>query len=61
MGIALFVLLATFVMDFLKFIPQSFLTFVSRSAESTPTFTEIALFASRSLIGLGLIGMLIGL
>ncbi len=61
LGITFFALLATFGTDFLKFIPQSFLTFVSRSPEPKPKFAEIALFASRYLIGSGLIGMLIGL
>ena len=61
LGITFFALLATFGTDFLRFIPQSFLTFVSRSPEPNPKFAEIALFASRYLIGSGLIGMLIGL
>ena len=61
LGIAFFALLATFGTDFLKFIPQSFLTFVSRNPEPNPRFAEIALFASRYLVGSGLIGMLIGL
>lgn len=60
-GITFFVLLATFGTDFLKFIPQSILTFVSHSPKSNPRFAEIALFASRYIIGAGLIGMLIGL
>jgi len=60
-GITFFVLLATFGTDFLKFIPQSILTFVSRNSKSNPRFAEIALFASRYIIGAGLIGMVIGL
>ena len=60
-GIAFFVLLATFGTDFLKFIPQSILTFVSRDPKPNPIFAEIALFASRYIIGAGLIGMVIGL
>jgi flagellar motor component MotA len=61
LGVTFFALLATFGTDFLKFIPQSFLTFVSRNPEPNPKFAEIALFASRYLIGIGLVGMLIGL
>ena len=60
-GIAFFALLATFGMDFLKFIPQSLLTFVSSTPEPNPGFAEIALFTSRYIIGAGLIGMIIGL
>lgn len=60
-GVAFFALLATFGMDFLKFIPQSLLTFVSSTPEPNPRFAEIALFTSRYIIGAGLIGMLIGL
>ena len=59
-GIAFFALLATFGMDFLKFIPQSLLTFVSSTPEPNPKFAEIALFTSRYIIGAGLIGMLMG-
>jgi len=54
-------LLATFGTDFLKFIPQSFLTFVSHTPEPNPRFAEIALHASRYIIGAGLIGTIIGL
>ena len=60
-GIAFFALLATFGMDFLKFIPQSLLTFVSSTPEPNAGFAEIALFTSRYIIGAGLIGMIIGL
>ena len=60
-GVAFFALLATFGTDFLKFIPQSFLTFVSSTPKPNPKFAEIALFTSRYIIGAGLIGMLIGL
>jgi flagellar motor component MotA len=61
LGVTFFVLLATFGTDFLKFIPQSILTFISRDTKSNPRFAEIALFASRYIIGAGLIGMVIGL
>ena len=60
-GITFFVLLATFGTDFLKFIPQSILTLVSRNSKPNLRFAEIALFASRYVIGAGLIGMVIGL
>ena len=60
-GIAFFLLLATFGTDFLKFIPHSILTLVSRGTCPNPRFAEITLFASRYIIGAGLIGMLIGL
>ncbi len=60
-GVAFFALLATFGMDFLKFMPQSLLTFVSSTPEPNPGFAEIALFTSRYIIGAGLIGMIIGL
>jgi len=60
-GVTFFILLATFGTDFLRFIPQSMLTFVSLDAKPNPRFAEIALFASRYIIGAGLIGLLIGL
>lgn len=60
-GIAFFILLATFGTDFLKFLPQSLLTFVSSSTESNPRFAQIALFASRYILSAGLIGLLVGL
>ncbi len=60
-GITFFGLLATFGTDFLRFIPQSILTFVSSNPKPNPRFAEIALFASRYIIGAGLIGMVIGL
>ncbi len=60
-GVTFFVLLATFGTDFLKFIPQSILTFISCNTKPNPRFAEIALFASRYIIGAGLIGLLIGL
>lgn len=60
-GITFFILLATFGADFLRFIPQSLLTFVSYHPQPNPRFAEIALFASRSVMGVGLLGLLIGL
>ena len=60
-GITFFVLLATFGTDFLKFIPESILTFVSSNSKPNLRFAEIALFASRYIIGAGLIGMVMGL
>ncbi|MCP4610705.1 MAG: hypothetical protein GY845_18515 [Planctomycetes bacterium] len=61
LGVTFFVLLATFGTDFLKFIPQSILTFISCDTKPNPRFAEIALFASRYIIGAGLIGVVIGL
>jgi flagellar motor component MotA len=60
-GITFFVLLATFGTDFLRFIPQSILTLVCRNSKPNLRFAEISLFASRYVIGAGLIGMVIGL
>jgi len=60
-GVTFFILLATFGVDFLRFIPQSMLTFISCNAKPNPRFAEIALFASRYVIGAGLVGLLIGL
>ena len=60
-GIAFFALLATFGTDFLKFIPESLLNFVSTNPQPNPRYAEIALFTSRYIIGAGIIGMLIGL
>lgn len=60
-GVAFFILLATFGIDFLRFIPESMLALVSRNIDPNPKFAEIALFASRYIIGAGLIGMVIGL
>jgi flagellar motor component MotA len=60
-GIAFFALLATFGTDFLKFIPESLLNFVSTNSQPNPRYAEIALFMSRYIIGAGIIGMMIGL
>lgn len=60
-GITFFMLLAAFGTDFLRFLPNAFLTLVSKNPKPNPRFAEIALHASRYIIGAGLIGTLIGL
>jgi flagellar motor component MotA len=60
-GIAFFALLATFGTDFLKFLLESFLTLFTSRPKPNPKFAEIALFASRYIIGAGVIGMFVGL
>jgi flagellar motor component MotA len=60
-GVTFFILLASFGTDFLRFIPQSMLTLICHNTKPNPRFAEIALFASRYIIGAGLIGLLIGL
>jgi flagellar motor component MotA len=60
-GIAFFALLATFGIDFLKFIPESIRNFVSTNPQPNPRYAQIALFMSRYIVGAALIGMIIGL
>jgi flagellar motor component MotA len=60
-GITFFLLLANFGKNFLKFIPDCFLTFVSTAEKPNPKFAEIALAGSRYVIAAGVIGTLIGL
>lgn len=59
-GLTFFLLLGNFGNAFLKFIPDSILTLVSRPTTPIPLFAEIARFGSRYVIGAGLIGTLIG-
>lgn len=59
-GITFFALLATFQGDFLRFIPDALLNIVSSNNTPNPKFAQIALFASRYIVGASIIGMLIG-
>jgi len=60
-GITFFLLLGNFGTDFLKFIPDSFLTFFSKPSKPIPRYAEIAQFGSRYAVGAGILGTLIGL
>ncbi len=60
-GITFFLLLGNFGADFLKFIPDSFLTFFSKPVKPIPRYAEIAQFGSRYSVGAGILGTLIGL
>lgn len=59
-GVTFFLLIAIFGKDFLLFILESLLNMVSTSPEPNPKYAEIALYAGRSIIGAGLIAMIIG-
>lgn len=59
-GVAFFLLFAIFGKDFLLFILESLLNMVSTGTKPNPKFAEIALYGGRSIIGAGLIAMLIG-
>lgn len=60
-GIAFFLLLASFGTDFLRFIPDSVVTWFCSNSEPNPRFAEIALSGSRYVIGAGVTGTLIGM
>lgn len=60
-GITFFLLLATFGTDFLRFVPDALVTLVATRQEPNKKFAEIAAYASRYIIGAGVIGALIGL
>jgi flagellar motor component MotA len=60
-GLAFFITLAVYELEFLKFIINALRLFVCKPTEPNPRFAQIALFASRSIIGAGVIAMIIGL
>lgn len=60
-GLTFFLLLGTFQLDFLRFIPASLKTLCCTPRKPNPRFAEIARFASRYVIGMAVVGILIGL
>ncbi len=60
-GLCFFMLLCVYETEFLKFIAAAFRILFCKTLEPHPRFAQIALFGSRAIIGVGLIGMLIGL
>ena len=60
-GLTFFLLLGTFQLDFLRFIPASLKMLFCIPGKPNPRFAEIARFASRYVIGMAVVGILIGL
>ena len=60
-GICFFMMLIVYGMEFLRFILRALQIFVCKPLESNPRFVQIALFGSRSVVGAGVIAMVIGL
>lgn len=60
-GLTFLLLLGTFQLDFLRFIPASLKTLCCTPRKPNPRFAEIARFASRYAIGMAVIGILIAL
>lgn len=60
-GLCFFMMLAVYGIEYLKFIPHSLRILFCMPLEPNQRFAQIALFGSRSVIGAGLIGMVIGI
>ena len=61
LGLCFFMMLAVYEIEFLKFISQAVRVFFCKPLEPNPRLAQIALFGSRSIVGAGLMGMLIGI
>ena len=60
-GLCFFMMLTVYEIEFLNFIPHAVYIFFCKPLVPNPRYAQIALFGSRSIIGAGLIGMIIGM